>query len=598
MSLALENKIGQMSASEKDLLALRHTAEHVLHCAMQNLYPSLFKAMGPATSEGFYFDFELAGEKISESDFPKIEKEMQRLIDLDLKLQKEELRKNEAEEIFKNNPYKTEWIKLIAQRNEPFLIYKMVDKNGKIYDLDLCSGPHASSTGKIKAFKLLKVAGAYWHGDEKNKMLTRIYATAFFSKEELDHYLWQIAEAKKRDHRLLGEKLKLFVLTPEVGQGLVLWAPNGATVRREIENLIYSEQTRRGYKHVYSPHIGRKSLWQTSGHWDLYREKMYSPMEIDEEEYLVKPMNCPFHMMIYKSQTHSYRDLPLRLAEIASVYRYEKAGELSGMLRVRYITQDDSHIFCTPDQAVAEFIGVFDYMEFLLKIFGIKDYYLRLGLRSPKEKYLGNDEVWLKAEQEIVRAVEKRNLKFVKSEGDAAFYGPKLDVIVKDALGREWQCGTIQLDFMLPERFQLEYVDSNGQVKRPVLIHRAPLGSLERWMAILIEHYAGAFPVWLAPIQTAIIPITENQNAYATKIAELLLKNGIRAENWSENESMQKKIKKGQEQKIPYMMILGGKEEKTSKISLRKRTGEQFNFVDFDYFLAQINREIEDKIIW
>jgi threonyl-tRNA synthetase len=594
MSQVLDEKVGKMEADKKQLLSLRHTAEHVLHMAMQNLYPSLKKAMGPATEEGFYFDFDF-DEKISESDFPKIEKEMQRIINLDLQMVHEEIDEKQAREIFGKNPYKNEWVDLILQRHEPLSVYKMVDKDGKIYEIDLCSGPHVASTSEVKAFKLLKIAGAYWHGDEKNKMLTRIYGTAFFSKEELEKYLWQIEEAKKRDHRTLGEKLGLFVLCPEVGPGLVLWAPHGATVRREIEKLIYDEQEKRGYKHVYTPHIGKKTLWQTSGHWDLYREKMYSPMQIDEEEYLVKPMNCPFHMMIYKSTPHSYRDLPLRIAEIASVYRYEKAGELSGMLRVRYITQDDSHIFCTPDQATLEFIGVFDYMAFLLKTFGIKDYYLRLGLRSPKEKYLGNDEVWQKAEEEIVKAVEKRGLKFVKSVGDAAFYGPKLDVIVKDALGREWQCGTIQLDFMLPERFELEYVDSDGKTKRPVLIHRAPLGSLERWMAILIEHYAGAFPLWLAPVQAVVIPISEKQGNYAQKVMAELVRAGIRVENRMESESMQKRIKLAQEQKVPYMLILGGKEEEQNKISIRKRNGEQDNMIDLHNFIAELKDKIASK---
>lgn len=598
MSQLLDDKFEKLSDNEQQLLQLRHTAEHVLHLAMQNLYPHLLKAMGPATPEGFYFDFDLA-EKVSEEDFPNIEKEMQRLIDLNLKMVKEEISESEARRIFGNNPYKNEWVDLIVGRNEPIIIYKMIDANDKVHDLDLCSGPHVNSTKEVKAFKLLKVAGAYWHGDEKNKMLSRIYGTAFPSKEELEKYLWQLDEAKKRDHKKLGAQLGFYLISDEIGSGLILWKPKGAIIRREMEKFIMEEQTKRGYKHVFTPHIGKKQLWVTSGHWDLYRDKMYSPMEIDDIEYMVKPMNCPMHMMIYKSEMHSYKDLPLRIAEDASVYRYEQTGELSGMARGRHFTQDDSHIFCSEEQVTKEFVGVMDYAFYFLESFGIKDYHMQLSIRDPKnkEKYLGDDKVWAAAEEKIKKAVSEKNIKCTVKEGEAAFYGPKLDFMIKDALGRVWQCGTIQIDFMLPERFKLEYTDREGKAKRPVVIHRAIAGSLERFFAILVEHFGGAFPLWLSPVQVVIIPISEHQAGYAKKVEEELKNAGLRVENWEENESMQKRIKLAQEQKIPYMIILGEKEEASGKVSIRERSGKQENLIELNKFVDRLKTEIEHKTI-
>ncbi len=566
---------------------LRHSTAHLLAAAVLKLYPNAKITLGPPIENGFYYDIDFGNVKISETNLPKIENEMKKIIKTWDKFEKIVLTTEKAKNKYKNNPYKLEIIEEIIKKGEEITIYKSGDFE------DLCRGGHCQNPSKeIKYFKLLKIAGAYWRGNEKNKMLTRIYGTVFPTKEELDNYLKMLEEAKKRDHRKIGTELGLFVLTNEVGQGLLLWTPKGATIRRNIEKIIYKEQTKRGYQHVYTPHIGRKQLWQTSGHWDLYRDKMYSEMKIDDDEYLVKPMNCPFHMMIYKSTRKSYRDLPLRIAEIATVYRYEKPGELSGMLRVRHITQDDSHIFCTEKQAVDEFLGVFDYMTYLLKIFGIKDYYLRLGLRSPKEKYLGNDEIWKKAENEIIKAINKLGLNFVKSQGDAAFYGPKLDVIIKDAIGREWQCGTIQLDFMLPERFQLEYIDNNNQIKRPVLIHRAPLGSLERWVAILIEHYAGAFPTWLSPIQVAILPISEKVINYAFKLEKVFKENEIRFHSYLENETLSKKIRNATLQKIPYLVIIGEKEAKFGIISIRKRNGEKLSKLTINQFISKLKSEI------
>lgn len=591
MSKVLDEKVEKLSENERKLLGLRHTAEHVLHTAMQNLYPDLLKAMGPATEDGFYHDAEVA-EKISEADFPKIEKEMQKIIDADLPLVQEFISQEKALEIFKNNPYKLDWIEQIIKRGEKISIYKMGDA-----DLDLCSGPHAKSTGEIKAFKLLSVAGAYWHGDEKNKMLTRIYGTAFSSKKELEDYLYMLEEAKKRDHKKIGKELGLFLISPEVGQGLLIWTPKGAIIRREMEKFIISEQVKRGYQMVYSPHIGKKSLWVTSGHWDLYRDKMYAPMVIDEEEYLVKPMNCPMHMMVYKSVPRSYRDLPIRIAENATVYRYEQPGELNGMLRVRYITQDDSHIFCRPDQVVDEFIRVIDYTVFLMRAFKINDFTFRISLRDPqnKEKYLGSDDVWEKAEKLIEEAVVKTGMPYFKKEGEAAFYGPKLDVMVKDALKREWQCGTVQMDFMLPERFKLEYIDNENKIQRPVVIHRAPLGSLERFTGMLIEHYAGAFPTWLSPVQAIIIPIAERHFEYAKKISELLTEKEIRVEVDSRGETMQSKIRDAQMQKIPYMLIVGDREASVDEVSVRLRSGENLKNMPTGKLIELITKDIVKK---
>lgn len=568
---------------------LRHSTAHLLAAAVTSLWPEALPTIGPVIENGFYYDFD--NLTVSESDFPKIEEEMKRIVKDWKSFEKIDVDAKEAEITFKNNPYKLELIKELADKKEKITFYKSGDF------VDLCRGGHTENPKDIKYFKLLSVAGAYWRGSEKNKMLTRIYGTVFPTQKELDDYLTMLEEAKKRDNRKIGKELKLFLLTDEVGPGLLILKPNGAIIRREIENFIITEQTKRGYQHVYTPHIGREQLWKTSGHWDLYRDKMYAPMKIDDDEYLVKPMNCPFHMMIYKSESRSYRDLPLRIAENATVYRYEKPGELSGMLRVRHITQDDSHIFCRESQVVDEFLGVFDYMSFLLKTFGLDNFYLRLGLRSPKEKYLGNDEDWEKAEKEIIKAIEKKGLTFIKSEGDAAFYGPKLDVIIKDAIGREWQCGTIQVDFMLAERFNLEYINEDGKIERPVLIHRAPLGSLERFMGILIENYAGNFPTWLTPVQVKILPITEKHLDYARTVLASLKKEGIRAELDYRNERLQAKIRDAQMEKVAYMFIVGDREAEAGKVAVRKRNGEDLGAKDLEEFIKALKKEIEEKII-
>jgi len=580
--------------NDQSLDNLRHTTAHLLAAAVLALYPKAKITLGPPIENGFYYDIDFGDEKVSDDDLLRIEDKMREIIKRWNRVEGREISYPEALKLFKNNQYKIELIKEIRSRGEKITVYQAGDF------IDLCRGGHVKDPSKeVRYFKLLSIAGAYWRGDEKNKMLTRIYGTVFETKEELNKYLWQLEEAKKRDHRILGKQLDLFLLTNEVGSGLLIWTEKGAIIRRQIENLIISEQTKRGYVHVYTPHIGKKSLWQTSGHWDLYQDKMYSAMKIDDDEYLVKPMNCPFHMMIYKSKLRSYRDLPIRIAENATVYRYEKAGELSGMLRVRYITQDDAHIFCREDQIVDEFLGVFDYTIFLLETFGIKNYHLRLGLRSPKEKYLGNDKVWEKAEEEIVKAIKRKKLDYIKSEGDAAFYGPKLDIIIKDVLGREWQCGTIQVDFMLPQRFKLEYVDKDGSIKTPALVHRAPLGSLERFMAILIEHYGGVFPLWLSPVQVAILPVSDAVAKYARTVYNLLIENGIRAEVNRDNKTLGAKIRQTTLQKIPYLVIIGKKEEesyqsnKVCKVSVRTRDGKDLGQIEIYQFITNLKRQIE-----
>jgi threonyl-tRNA synthetase len=576
----------------QELEKLRHSAAHLLAAAVMDLWPKAKLTLGPAIEDGFYYDIDFGNVKISEEDFPKIEKKMHEIAKTWRGFEKHIVSKAEALKEFKGNEYKEELIEEHAEDSPQLTVYQ----SGSFRDL--CRGGHIDNPSKnLKYFKLLSIAGAYWRGSEKNKMLTRIYGTIFPTQEELDNYLKMQEEAKKRDHRKLGKDLQLFTINDEVGQGLTIWLPNGSIIRREIENYMISEQEKMGYKHVYSPHIGQKSLWEKSGHWDLYRDKMYSPMDIEGTEYLVKPMTCPMHIQSYKFRPKSYRDLPFRIAEIASVYRYEKSGELSGLLRVRAFTQDDAHIFCTPEQTVNEFISVFNFTQKLYKVFGFKDYKIRLGVRSKKEKYLGNNEIWEKAEEKIVAALKKTGAEYVVSEGDAAFYGPKADFLIKDALGREWQCGTVQVDFMLPERFGLKYIDTDGSEKIPVMIHRAPLGSIERFLAILIENYAGNFPTWLTPIQVKMLPITERNLEYAERVARILRDNGIRVEVDDRNERLQAKIRDAQMEKVSYMLIVGDKEQEAEKVAVRKRDGKDLGAIALEKFVEDIKKEITEKII-
>jgi len=592
-----EKKSKAKLSPQNRLEIIRHSTAHVLAAAVLEMFPEAKFGIGPAIENGFYYDFELPRALIPE-DLEIIEEKMKKIIQANFPFEKKVVPIEKAQKKFQdaNQTYKAELIaELKKENNSKVTLYK----SGHF--VDLCSGPHLESTGEIplEGFKLTKISGAYWRGDNTKPQLQRIYGVVFENKKELKKHLLMLEEAKKRDHRKLGKELELFTIPSEsVGPGLVIWLPKGAVIRNEIEKLIKKEQTLRGYQYIYTPHIGKKDLWVKSGHWDLYSDKMYAPMKIDENEYLIKPMNCPMHIEVYRHKKRSYRDLPFKIAEVATVYRYEQPGELSGLARVRYITQDDAHIFCRKDQIVEEFIQVVDYIEFLYGIFGFKDYEMWLTLRDPnkKNKYLGSDEIWNTAEKAVATALKKKGYDYIPAEGEAKFYGPSLDIMIKDSLGRKWQCATVQVDFMLPEKFGLTYVDKNGQEKTPIMLHRAPLGSLERFISLLIEHYAGAFPVWLSPIQAKIIPVSEKFLKYALKIHQLFLKNEIRSEINDGKESLGKRIAESSKQKIPYLLIVGEKEEKTETISVRQRGKEKKQFsIKIDDFIKRIQKEIKER---
>lgn len=593
-------KLNEIAAGAERSATLRHTAEHVLQAAMQKLYPSLKKAMGPATDEGFYFDFELA-EKISEDDFPKIEKEMRRLISLNFPLVKKYLTPEKAKKIFRNNPYKLEWIEAAEKRGEKISAYQIGDE-----DLDICRGPHLKSTGEIKAFKLLSVAGAYWHGDEKNKMLTRIYGTAFPTKEELDKYLWQVEEAKKRDHRRLNQVLELYTISEEMGQGLVTLLPNGAAIAQELENWAIETERRWGYIRVYTPHIASEKIFRRTGHVPYYLPSMYPPMHMEEkgsEEkdiYYVKPMNCAGHHLVYKSKTRSYRDLPLRIAEYGAVYRYEKAGELYGMMRVRGpIHQNDAHIFCTENQAGEEFQNVMKLHKYYYDTLGLKqeDYFLSFAIRDKnnKEKYHGDEAVWEKAEKITLDFIKKSNIPYTIEEGGAAFYGPKIDFCIKTATGKVFAASTNQIDFFIPRAFNCVYIDKDGKEKTPVCIHRAPLGAHVRFIAFLTEHFAGAFPLWLSPVQAIIIPVADRHIQYAAKLYQPLFEAGFRVFLDSQQKTVSAKIHDGEIKKIPYMVVVGDKEEKEKKVSVRVRGEKTIIPMTFEEFFELMKINIAGK---
>jgi threonyl-tRNA synthetase len=591
----------QEKYEESHLYKIRHSAAHVMAQAVLEMFPDGKITIGPPVESGFYYDFDLP-RNLTPDDLEKIEKRMRQLVQGKHEFKKTVISADEAKQVFADQPYKLELIEGLEKGGLDEYGNPLKEKPEiSIYQqdtfVDLCRGPHVQNTNEINphAFKLMNIAGAYWRGDEKNKMLQRIYGTAWEKADDLKGYLWKLEEAKKRDHRKLGKELGLFIISEEVGLGLPLWLPKGATLRQILEDFIYSEQVRRGYQHVYSPHIGKKQLWITSGHWDLYREKMYSPMDIDGVEYLVKPMNCPMHMLMYKSQIHSYKELPIRIAENATVYRREQSGELVGLLRVRGFTQDDAHIFVRPNQVKSEFLAVLDQVMFQFKCLGFKDFEMWLSVRDPlkKDKYLGSDEVWEEAEKAIEEALTDQGLDFIRAEGEAKFYGPALDIQIKDALGRKWQCTTIQVDFMLPMRFELEYIDADGQPKQPVVLHRAPLGSMERFIAILIEHYAGAFPVWLAPVQVVVIPIADRHLEYARAVAAKLRAEGMRVELDERSERMNAKIRDAQNQKVPYMLVLGDNEMKAEQVSLRVRNGSQQNNI----LLAEFMSRAKDRMM-
>ena len=586
-------------AKVNNQLALRHSAEHVLTQAMINLYGKnkVIMAMGPATDDGFYFDFDSPDDfKISEADFPKIEKEMKKIIKENLPFKKQVLSVKEVRKLFKDNPYKQEWLDKIEKEGKKAIVYWTGDDF-----VDLCSGPHLKSTGEIKAFKLLSVAGAYWHGNEKNKMLARIYGTAFETREKLDKYLKQLEEAKKRDHRMLGKKLELFIYDDEVGQGLTLWLPKGAFVRHKTQEFAFNTYLKRGYEPVSTPHIGSESLWSHSGHLDFYKESMYSPFGIDDKQYRLKPMNCPMHVVMYNHRPRTYKELPIRWTEMGTVYRYERSGVLHGLTRVRGFTQDDAHIICTPEQLHDELVEALKLTLYILNSFGFKNYELSLSIRDPKNKakFIGEDEGWEKAEKALKKALEVIGYKdFVLDVGGAVFYGPKIDFKVADSMGRMWQLSTVQFDFNLPQRFNMTYIGEDGKEHIPYMIHRALLGSLERFMGVYIEHTAGAFPLWLAPIQVLVLPITDKVTAYAKTVSDNLKKAGIRIELDDSDETLSKKIRKAEIQKVPYMLIVGEKEEKEKKVTVRQRGQEKQQALNLTDFSKKIKQEIEEKTIF
>ncbi|MFH1790568.1 MAG: threonine--tRNA ligase [Candidatus Omnitrophota bacterium] len=564
---------------------LRHSASHVLADAVKRLFPGTRLGIGPAIADGFYYDFDTV-KPFEEADLTRIEEEMRKIIKEDTPFTVREMPRKDA-------------VKLFSDRGEDYkvkLLNEIAEDKVTLYShgafTDLCRGPHVKSTGEIKAVKLLSIAGAYWHGIETNPMLQRIYGTAFFSQDELDKYLKMREELKKRDHRKLGRELDLFSFHDEVGAGLVLYHPKGALIRTIIEEYMRKEHLRRDYQLVISPHILKSDIWVKSGHYDYYRENMYF-FDIEGSEFAVKPMNCPGHILVYQSRKRSYRDLPLRLFEPGTVYRHEKSGVLHGLLRVRGFTQDDAHIFCLKEQAEGEIKKVIDFILETLKVFGFNDFSVELSTRP--EKSIGNDGDWTSATAALETALKGKGIAYDVNEGEGAFYGPKIDIKLKDAFGREWQCATVQCDFALPERFDLKYTDTDGSEKRPIMLHRVILGSMERFMGALIEHYGGAFPLWLAPTQVTMIPITDKQNDYAESVCLKLRSEGIRAEVDARTEKMQKKIRDAETQKIPYMAVVGEREAAGGKIAVRSRHKGDLGARDIQGFTDMIKAEIEKK---
>ena len=568
---------------------LRHSLAHILATAVQELYPGTKFGIGPAIENGFYYDFEFQ-KSLALEELPKIEKKMKELIKKNLRFIKKEITKQKARTLFKSQPYKLELIKELAELRSPkIIIYQVGDF------IDLCRGPHLKSTKEINpdVFKLTKIAGAYWKGSERNPMLTRIYGIAFKTKKELENYLQKEAEAEKRDHRILGQKLELFMFDEEVGAGLPLWMPKGEILRYLIEEYLYQELKSQGYLWVKTPHIGNLKLWKTSGHWELYRENMYSPIKVENEQYLLKPMNCPFHVKIYQSKIRSYKNLPLKFAELGTVYRYEKSGVLHGLIRVRGFTQDDAHIWCTPEQLSQELTNLLKYSLKILKTFGFKDYEIYLSTRP--QKYAGTLKDWQKATNTLKYVLKKLKLKYQTDIGGGVFYGPKIDIKIKDSLGRPWQCTTIQVDFNLPEKFKITYIDQKGRKREPIMIHRALLGSIERFIGILLEHYTGALPLWLSPEQVWLIPVGRGHRKYAREVTYQLTKNGSRCRLRDENETVSKKIREGELQKIPYLLVVGDKEVKAKLVRVRKRGKGDLGPIKFSQFLEKIKIEIEKK---
>jgi len=595
-----EGKVSLKLLTKKDPEALgvmRHSAAHVMARAVMRLFEGVQLAFGPTVENGFYYDFELE-HPISEDDFPKIEAEMERIVREGEPFERVEMDRAEAIQFCRDlgQGLKVEHLEDGLAEEQTVSFYRQ----GEF--IDLCRGPHVPGPGAIGAFKLLSVAGAYWKGDSSRQQLQRLYGTAWFSKKDLDEHIERLEEAKRRDHRVLGKQLDLFLIDPKVGSGLVLWLPKGAIVRRELEGFIYGELVRRGYQMVYTPVIGNVGLYETSGHYPYYAESQFPPVEMaDGDKYLLRPMNCPHHIRIYQSRPRSYRDLPLRLAEFGTVHRFEQSGELSGMIRVRGFTQDDAHIFCTEEQVADEFRGCVEMTQFVLDTLGLSDYRVRLGFRDPdSSKYVGGEEVWDRAEAALVAVCAEMNLRDVSTEpGEAAFYGPKADFVVKDCIGREWQLGTVQLDYNLPgpERFDLEYVGPDNRPHRPVMIHRAPFGSLERFVGILIEHFAGAFPLWLAPEQVRVLTVSEKFEEYGREVERRARAAGLRAGGDYRSEKIGAKIRDARLELVPAMFVVGGRETEQGTVSVRDRAEGDLGAMPFEDAVARLKGEIDRKAI-
>jgi threonyl-tRNA synthetase len=576
--------------SEEALEILRHSTAHLMAQAIKRLYKNVKLGVGPVIENGFYYDIDME-ESITPEDLPKIEKEMKKIVSENLEIVRKEVSREEAIRLYEEvgDHLKLELIQDIPE-GETISIYEQ----GEFFDL--CRGVHVPSTGKIKEFKLLSVAGAYWRGDSNNKMLQRIYGTAFFKKEDLEEHLRLLEEAKERDHRKLGKELSLFTTSQKVGQGLPLWLPKGATIRRIIERYIVDKEIKLGYQHVYTPVLGSVELYKTSGHWDHYREDMFPPMEMDNEQLVLRPMNCPHHMMIYKSEMHSYRELPIRIAELGTMHRYEMSGALSGLQRVRGMTLNDAHIFVRPDQIKEEFIRVVRLILEVYKDFGLNDYSFRLSYRDPKdkEKYYDDDAMWEKAQGMLKEAMDDLGLEYYEAEGEAAFYGPKLDVQVRTALGKDETLSTVQLDFLLPERFDLTYIGEDGKPHRPVVIHRGVVSTMERFVAFLIEEYKGAFPTWLAPVQAVVIPVSPEVHLdYAKQVQEKLREEGFRVELDVRDEKVGYKIREHQMQKVPYMIVVGDKEMNENAVNVRKYGEQKSETVSFEAFMDALHKEVK-----
>jgi threonyl-tRNA synthetase len=569
---------------------LRHSTAHVMAKAVQRLYPGSMLGIGPPIDDGFYYDIDVAGKQLSAEDLPAIEEEMRKIIAADEPFVRREVSREDAiaENQARGEKYKVEIVEGLPE-GEVTSFYD----TGSDWT-DLCRGPHVPSTSHINAFKLLSVAGAYWRGDEKRPMLQRIYGTAWPSQAELDQYLWRLEEARRRDHRRIGRDLDLFSVSDEVGPGLILWHPKGAIIRVEVEDYCRKTLLANGYDWVFSPHIGRSLLWETSGHLGFYKENMYAPMDIDGDEYYAKPMNCPFHIEIFRSQIRSYRDLPQRYAEYGTVYRYERSGVLHGLTRVRGFTQDDAHVFCRPDQVEEEIKECLALSLSILRAFGLTDFSAYLSTRP--EKYVGEPATWDRATEALRGALEASGLEYEVDEGGGAFYGPKIDLKVNDALGREWQLSTIQFDFNEPERFELAFIGEDGQQHRPFMVHRALLGSMERFFGVLIEHFAGAFPLWLAPIQVLAIPIADRHLEYAGDVAAELKQFGIRVEVDSRRERMQNKIRQAEQQRVPYILVMGDRDIEGGTVSVRERGVGDLGPMDRGAFLERVREERDTRV--